>query len=293
MKRNLWVGVAILWLVPLVVALRYWQVWDRLPASVAVHFVAANQPNGWTTRAGSLAFIVCALGIIALVATLIIAFLRRGVVAWATLGFLYVMAGVFFWANEQILSYNLYRRPVQIAPIVGLVLLATVGIAAVYLGTNRGSDLAHTHVIADEVHAWRGLGLAIMILPLALMLAIVASVPNNNLRVALGSAAVILLGALVMAWSGFHYRFTNAGLEIRTLGFRLRSIPAAQIEQYAPGTWTLIGGYGIRGVGDCRAYVWGNRGVRIKTTQGDVFLGHSNPQQLIHDLDLVTHSTHS
>jgi hypothetical protein len=34
--------------------------------------------------------------------------------------------------------------------------------------------------------------------------------------------------------------------------------------------------------------VWGNSGVRIKTTQGEVFLGHSEPEKIMRDLDLVT-----
>ena len=45
---------------------------------------------------------------------------------------------------------------------------------------------------------------------------------------------------------------------------------------------------GVRGVGDKRAYVWGNRGVLIKTSEGEVFLGHNNPEQIIRDLDLMT-----
>jgi hypothetical protein len=99
--------------------------------------------------------------------------------------------------------------------------------------------------------------------------------------------AILMLGAAALAWSGFHYLFTNAGVEIRTLGFRLRSIPTEQIKEYAVGRWTPTGGYGIRGVGDKRAYVWGNKGVRIKTTDGEIFLGHSEPERIVHDLDLI------
>ncbi len=82
--------------------------------------------------------------------------------------------------------------------------------------------------------------------------------------------------------------FSSSGVEVRTLGFRLRSIPAADIKSYALDRWNVIGGYGIRGVGDKRAYVWGNRGVRIKTLEGEVFLGHDSPEQIIRDLDLIT-----
>ena len=98
-----------------------------------------------------------------------------------------------------------------------------------------------------------------------------------------GIALALVLGALVALtvfvigliaiflplWaatrSGFHYRFTHAGLEIRTLGLRLRSIPKEQIRDYRQDSWNWLGGYGIRGLGEDRAYVWTNSGVRIRT----------------------------
>jgi len=49
----------------------------------------------------------------------------------------------------------------------------------------------------------------------------------------------------------------------------------------------MLRGYGIRGIGKTRAYVWGNKVVHIKTTNGDVFLGHSDPQRIVCDLDRV------
>ena len=54
--------------------------------------------------------------------------------------------------------------------------------------------------------------------------------------------------------------------------------------------WNPLYGYGIRGLGERRAYVWGNRGVRIKTSDGEVFLGHSNPDRIVHDLDVIKQS---
>ena len=34
-----------------------------------------------------------------------------------------------------------------------------------------------------------------------------------------------------------------------------------------------------------RAYTWGNHVVRIQTSGGEVFLGHNNPERIVHDLD--------
>jgi hypothetical protein len=113
------------------------------------------------------------------------------------------------------------------------------------------------------------------------------------LRLALGLAGIILLLAGGMAWSGFSYVFSSTGVEIRTLGFRLRSIPLDQIRAYAAAPWSMAGGYGIRGLGDKRAYVWSNKGVRIMTSDGEVFLGHSHPDRIVHDLDLIKQYAHS
>jgi hypothetical protein len=102
-------------------------------------------------------------------------------------------------------------------------------------------------------------------------------------------ALVGLIGFATIAavWSGFHYSFLRHGVEIRTLGFRLRSIPRQQIQSYAPESWSALRGYGIRGVGNTRAYVWGNKVVHIKTSNGEIFLGHSDPQRIVRDLDRV------
>jgi hypothetical protein len=130
----------------------------------------------------------------------------------------------------------------------------------------------------------------VMIVPACGMLLFAGNVPLAAIRLTLIVSSIILFVAAAMAWSGFHYSFSPAGIEIRTLGFRVRSVSAADIRSYAVGRWNVIGGYGIRGLGNRRAYVWGTRGVRIKTTQGEVFLGHSEPEKIIRDLDIVTHN---
>jgi len=128
----------------------------------------------------------------------------------------------------------------------------------------------------------------VMIVPACGMVFFAGNVPLAGIRLTLIVSAIILFAAAAMAWNGFHYSFSPAGIEIRTLGFRVRSVSAADIRSYAVDRWNVIGGYGIRGLGNRRAYVWGTRGVRIKTTQGEVFLGHSEPEKIIRDLDLVT-----
>jgi hypothetical protein len=119
-------------------------------------------------------------------------------------------------------------------------------------------------------------------------LGVIAVMPRNGLRSVMALPVVLLLGAAALAWSGFHYRFTGHGVEISTLGFRLRSIPLQNIKAYAVAPWNPMAGYGIRGIGERRAYVWGNTGVRLMLSEGEVFLGHREPERIMNDLNLIT-----
>jgi hypothetical protein len=142
-------------------------------------------------------------------------------------------------------------------------------------------------LLAEETHSSRLW--ALIILPALIGPAIsVMFYPTRPARFALVIVAVVGLGALGLVWSGFQYRFLRDGVEVRTLGFTLRSIPKQQIIGYSIESWSLPRGYGIRGVGNTRAYVWGNKVVHIKTTNGEVYLSHDDPQRIVSDLDLVT-----
>ncbi|MFZ0420019.1 MAG: hypothetical protein WAM04_18100 [Candidatus Sulfotelmatobacter sp.] len=142
-------------------------------------------------------------------------------------------------------------------------------------------------VLATETHCGRLWGVIILAAMVGPGLSVIFY-PTAPARFALVVAAVIGVGALLMAWGGFQYRFLSNGVEIRTLGFRLRSIPKQSIVSYSIEPWAFLRGYGIRGIGRSRAYVWGNRVVHIRTTNGEVFLGHSDPERIVRDLNMVT-----
>ena len=142
-------------------------------------------------------------------------------------------------------------------------------------------------MLAEESHSGRLWSLLILPAILGPIIS-VAFYPTAPARFALVIVGVVGGGALAMVLSGFQYRFLRHGVEIRTLGIKLRSIPKQQIVSYSVEPWALARGYGIRGVGSTRAYVWGNKVVHIKTTNGDVFLGHSNPERIVRDLDQMT-----
>jgi Protein of unknown function (DUF1648) len=280
-------SIAGMWLVPPLLALRYWQVWDRLPVNIASHFNAAGRPNGWMTREGSLLFVIGISAFIAMLGTLILTRVRKPEPASiAVVGFFYVILSVIFYGNESVLAYNLHGEPVSVALMIFAVLSAVVVLTAIVLLTHRGQELPSGIVIAEEVHSGRG-WLVIFLLPLIIELPVIAKLPNNPARIAMVASVLVLASLAVFMWNGFHYVFTGSGLEIRMLGFRLRSIPSQSICVYRVDSWNVLGGYGIRGLGDRKAYVFGNRGVRITTSDGEVFLGHSEPERIIRDLDAM------
>lgn len=138
--------------------------------------------------------------------------------------------------------------------------------------------------VVIETHTGR-LWSVIMLIALIIPAISVVLYPTGPARVALAAVGIVGVGVFAMAWSGFQYRFSSDGIEIRMLGLRLRSIPRSQILSYSVEPWAFIRGYGIRGIGNARAYVWSNKVVHIKTSTGDVFLGHNDPERIIRDLD--------
>lgn len=282
---------SLLWLAVPATALLYASSWHRLPARVATHFDFQGQPNGWASRDVLLVFfLVLMFGIVA-TATWVLSRVRKpDPTAWALLGLFYVVAGTLLWSESSVISFNSAGVPVNVTPVLSTITGTAIAVAIIALITRRGTELPPLAPVSEERHAsvgWTGL---FVVTALAMCL-LAGIIPVAGARFAVGFGAILMIGAAAMAWAGFRYLFTPEGIEIRTLGFRLRSIPAAEIQSYAVDNWSVARGYGIRGVGDTRAYVWSNTGVRIKTTEGEVFLGHEAPGKLIHDLDLITKHT--
>jgi hypothetical protein len=282
---------ALIWLaVPLNVAI-YAIAWNRLPARLATHFNFSNQPNGWMSREGALLFFLLFTTLVAGTATWVLSRISRpDAPAWALLIFFYVIVAVLTSAEHSVIAYNADGQPVKVIPVLGAGMLAAAVVMVIAAGARRGPALDTGSPIAEERHssarwaALQGIG-AMVLIRLVTMASIVA------LQLALGLSVAMMVAATALAWSGFHYLFTREGVEIRTMGFRLRSIPATDIQSYAVERWNWLGGYGIRGVGNRRAYVWSNSGVRIHTREGgEIFLGHDDPQKLVHDLDRITKS---
>ena len=285
------VFIWLMWLALPLTALRFWAAQDRLPLRMATHFDINWQPNGWMPREDAFHL---ALGITVLVLAVftVIAYVAHKTDApeafsWALLGFFYLVVGFVYAVNSGVVQYNVDGQRVGIDPWTVLIPVAVLALTVIFLGAKRGASLPAAIPIVEETHGSRAWSLLFIALLVAQCVAIFA-IPAAPFRF-----ASILLGLLfaliaVHIWTGFQYIFTSAGLEVRTLGFRLQSIPREEIQTYSVEPWNLLRGYGIRGVGNSRAYVWCNRGVRIRTTNGQVFLGHEEPERIVHDLDSIT-----
>ncbi len=281
---------AMLWLALPLTALQYWSVWDQLPARMATHFGVSAQPNGWMARDTSLIFALVVTALVLLSLTWALTRVHKpDVLAWSLLATFYVVMGALFSVNVAVLNYNLRGVPLNVVPALAVVFIAAIAVTAIALVTRRGIELPcpADAVEAEEVHG-SALWASVFAVLTAVELGVIAVIPLSGLRWVMALPALLLLGAAGLAWGGFHYRFTNHGVEISTLGFRLRSIPLETIKAYAVAPWNPISGYGIRGIGDRRAYVWGNTGVRLMLSDGEVFLGHREPERIMQDLNLIS-----
>jgi len=293
MNRKLYQSLTwLLWLALPLTALRFWMVWDQLPARMATHFNANWQPNGWMSKEVALAFALGMTLFILVIFTAILYLMQKQesarAIAWPFLAFSYCTVGFIFFVNSKVVAYNLGQGSADVGPWIFLVPVAVIGFTVVYLLASRRDPLPSSVVLADEVHGSALWGLVLMVSAAAGMVSMLRA-PLAAFRLGIGLVFVFLLACGFAAWSGFHYVFTRNGLEIRALGFRLRSVPVEQIHQYGVGSWNFLRGYGIRGVGNRRAYVWGNRGVQLATAQGEIFLGHDDPDRIVRDLDMIRH----
>jgi len=282
-----------MWLALPLLALRYWQVWDQLPLRMATHFDINGDANGWMTRDMSLWFALGVTVFLLAVSTAILLVIHSqktsDAASWSLLAFFYFIVGFVFFGNEKVMGYNLHGTAAALGSSFILVPLAIVIFLAVFLGSNRGEALVSENWIAEETHSSPLLAF-VLLLPLLVELWVLSTTSLGAARLPLILICIFLVAVAAFAGSGFRYYFSPAGVEIRTLGYRLRSISASQITSYAIEPWNILRGYGIRGVGRTRAYVWSNKVVHIKTQQGEVFLGHNQPERIMRDLDMITHA---
>jgi hypothetical protein len=114
MKRDSYtLATWLMWFALPITALNYWRAWNQLPARMAVHFDANWQPNGYTSREGSL---MLGLGIMAVMLVLftvsaLIARALKPSALWPVLIVSYVALGFLWFGNHSIVNFNLSAQP--------------------------------------------------------------------------------------------------------------------------------------------------------------------------------------
>jgi hypothetical protein len=278
----------------------FFQVSARLPARMAVHFGFDGRPNGWQSPQ-AFAWIAGAVLIgVNLLISATCSRLRRQL-SWFVIAVQLVVTGSMTWLLWQVIDYNLAPNPFATplgAPFATWPMLLIpgllLGLGAWFLWTNHleqarlvaGQGPASL-VIAEEQHrSLRQLWFvaAPAIIPVVMLF--------KSSAVARGIAGLLLLLLAVFAlfiYRGFLYRVTRNGVEVRGFGLLLGFVPRTEIRSYDVESCRPLmdfGGWGIRYTGTGKAFIWGgNKVVRIRTRQGEVMLGHRQPERLIDDLD--------
>ncbi len=319
MTRSSWRNLSLLpWLILPLMLLRYWQLQDLLPGRIAVHFNASNMPNGWSeTGSFAFGFLGMTVGMLALFTVLSFLPKRPKSFAWVLMLVEYGVSAVMCLAFIGILEFNALNRAdvlriagriamfTPVAAIVAVVIAVVRGgreeidahSAAVVSGAPTGPVVSPSQgrLVAEE--SQRAPLAAVLFAVLAgLFLVIAFKLPPSPiwLRFLLYAVTALMLWVITQAWGGFRYRITSTGVEVRTGGIRVCSIPKANIQEYRVAQIDPLGdfgGWGIRMLPGKRAFIWhGHEAVRIRTPQRTVYLGHDQPERLVKDLDVMMKS---
>ncbi|MGA2374425.1 MAG: DUF1648 domain-containing protein [Candidatus Sulfotelmatobacter sp.] len=107
-------AVGLTWLALPLTLLNYWRAWDQLPPRVAVHFDINWQPNGYTSRQGSLMLALGTTAFLLLIFTIACYATRNAAVSslakWSMVAVFYVVLGFVYYVNNWIVDRNLSRQ---------------------------------------------------------------------------------------------------------------------------------------------------------------------------------------
>ena len=139
-----------MWLVLPLIALRYWQVWDQLPAYMATHFDAANRPNGWMPRATAMWYGLAITAFLLTIFTVVlyVAQRKREVTwfSWALVAFFYLVIALIYRVNSGLVDYSLSGRAVNVTPmIIALPNHAVKAEDGIFLISSPGEDRSVPH----------------------------------------------------------------------------------------------------------------------------------------------------
>jgi hypothetical protein len=139
-------------------------------------------------------------------------------------------------------------------------------------------------ILAEEIN--RNLGVTYVMWMLAGVLYFLGTLLDDTApRLGAYLFCLLFAGVGTVAAAGYRYRFTNRGIEISTLGIRLRFIPVDRITHYEQTRLTFADNFSVSA--ERRSYLWVGIPIRIQTLDGEFLLGHMKPAILLHDLELM------
>lgn len=289
------IAMMIPWLGLAAMILEIWSVYGQLPARIGSHFNAAGYPNGWAPKQQLFTFIVpIAFGFLVLFTFLVSRFQKSSGLAWLTLVFEYWGFGLQYLLTHGMLRVALGETRTLDAHIGMLSLVCGVALVIGEVSrvtlVRKQADTEHGTLIAQEVHGSPIIATVMVAITMSMLgvdVALHLHGPAQAIPLVVG---VIMLGCAIWAFTGFVYRITTGGLEIRMLGMPIRFIPAFDIQSVEArncNPLTDFGGWGIRGIGKMRAYIWGgNRCVHIRTHSGDdIYLGIADANRMKYELE--------
>lgn len=275
-----------------------WRAYDRLPAVIASHFNFAGQPNGWAPKQQLFSVIVpIAFAVLCLLTFFLTRFPQITGLGWLLMVMEYWTVGLLVGLTHATLRVGLGEARTLQFPAGGWSVAMGVALVIGEYGRIRAirkrAHAAEGTLIAEETHG--SAVMASLMAAIAVVTIVCASIlgASGPARVAVFLVSLILLGCSVWAFTGFNYRITSAGLEIRMLGMPIRFLPAKEIDSYRAedcNPLTDFGGWGIRGIGPMRAYIWGgNRCVHVHTLAGDeIYLGIADAERMVRELEMMS-----
>lgn len=138
-SRRFWhLGIAFLWAAIPAIYYQYQNVWDRLPARMATHFDINNHPNGWSAKESSMWFIVGVAACVVLVATILLARIRKpNAVSWAIWAMFVLVLGILYRASATVIEYNLTGNSLSMDWAMKLFVVAVIAIILLYVVPRR------------------------------------------------------------------------------------------------------------------------------------------------------------
>jgi Protein of unknown function (DUF1648) len=106
-------AIWLMWLALPITAFTYWRAWDLLPLRMAVHFDVNWQPNGYTSREGSLMLSLGVEAFLLLIFTVAAhaVGMNKPSAAWPVLISFYLALGLFCFVSSWIVQRNLTGEP--------------------------------------------------------------------------------------------------------------------------------------------------------------------------------------